>query len=205
MSLAKKKIKGLPTIKISQLDDKNIKEVWILNVTGNKNVAVKGPKGVIALDVKNRSDGSSTLVEIPPTWVPICLTDQVPKQMLSDSPKFRSILSGGYIKLLDPDAVHQLMQDPEVQEEINSIRNKTASFFKENLEDGNPIAEKTAGVVLEIIARESDGTMTEAEARDILNTREEELTNADLDYLIKSSTLARKWAADVLAEREEEV
>src|ERR1035437_9004494 len=107
MSLSvKKRIKLLPQIKISQLDDKAIKEVWVLNETK--------PRGVIALEVKNRADGSATLVSIPPTWVPICLTDQVPKQMLVDSPKFRSIISGHHIKLLDPTAVQEILKDEDV-------------------------------------------------------------------------------------------
>ena len=198
MSSVKKKIKGLPTIRISALDDKNVKEVWVLNETK--------PKGLIALEVKNRSDGSPTLVAIPPTWVPICLTDQVPKLMLVESPKFRSILSGGYIKLLDPKSVQDILADPEVAEEILAIRNKTSDFYKENLPAALEVSDAISVVALDILQRETDGTLSETEAKDILNTKEEELSDADLEHLMKTSNLpkVKKWAADTLAEREEE-
>jgi hypothetical protein len=206
MSSVKKKIKALPTIRISQLEDKAIKEVWILNETGGKHTAVTGPKGDIALEVKNKADGSATLVSIPPTWVPICLTDQVPKQMLADSPKFRAILAGGYIKLLDPNAVQELLKDAEVQAEINAIRNKTADYFHETVPESLVAENTTSVVVLDLLMRETEGTLTESQAKDILNTREEELSNADLEHLIKNSSLVKvkKWAADVLADRNEE-
>jgi hypothetical protein len=198
MSSAKKKIKGLATIRISQLEDKKITEVWVLNETK--------PKGLIALEVKNRADGSATLVSIPPTWVPICLTDQVPKTMLVDSPKFRAILAGGYIKLLDPNAVTEILLDKDVQEEIDSIRNKTADYFKETLPENLQVENTVSVVVLDLLVREGDGSITEAEAKDILNNREEELTDADLEHLMKSSNSAKvkKWASDTLAERTSE-
>jgi hypothetical protein len=194
MSSVKKKIRALPTIRLSQLDDKTIKEVWVLNETK--------PRGLIALEVKNRADGSATLVSIAPTWVPICLTDQVPKVMLVDSPKFRAIISGGYIKLLDPASVAKILEDSEVQEEIESIRNRTADYLKETLPDSVQ-AEAVSIVVLDILSREADESLTEAEAKDILNNREDELTDNDLEHLIKNSNLAKvkKWSADTLADR----
>jgi hypothetical protein len=195
MSSVKKKIKGLPTMRISQLEDKKMTEVWVLNETK--------PKGLIALEVKNRADGSATLVSIPPTWVPICLTDQVPKTMLVDSPKFRAILAGGYIKLLDPNAVAEIMKDSEVQEEIDSIRNKTADYQKETLPESLQVENTVSIVVLDLMMREADGSLTEVEAKDILNNREDELSDEDLEHLIKNSSLAKvkKWAADTLADR----
>jgi hypothetical protein len=123
--------------------------------------------------------------------------------MLVDSPKFRSILSGGHIRLLDPDAVTTILEDPEVMEEINSIRNKTAEFYKETMPEAL-LAENTISVViLDLLIREADGSLSEAEAKDILNNREEELTDADLEHLVKNSTLAKvkKWSADTLADR----
>lgn len=201
MSSVKKRIKSIPTIKISQLDDKAIKDIWVLNTTN--------PKGVIALEVKNRADGSPTLVSIPPTWVPICLTDQVPKQMLCDSPKFRAIISGNYVKLLDPTAVQSVLDDPEVAEEINAIRNKTADYFKETLPDNLMVQAPTVSVVVyDVLAKEADGSLSENDAKEILNnlnSKEEELSNEDIEHLMKNSTLAKvkKWAADTLAEREE--
>jgi hypothetical protein len=206
MSSVKKKIKALPTIRISQLDDKGIKEVWILNETGNKNTAVTGPKGNIVLEVKNRADGSPTVVTIPPTWVPICLTDQVPKQMLVESPRFRAILSGGYIKLLDPKGVDEILKDPEVRAEIESIRNRTADYYKETLPESIQAEDTTSVVVLDILQREIEGSITESQAKDILNTREDELTEVDLEKLTKDSSLpkVKKWAADVLMDRRED-
>jgi hypothetical protein len=198
MSSVKKKIKALATIRISQLDDKNIKEVWVLNMTN--------PKGEIALEVKNRADGSATLVSIPPTWVPVCLTDQVPKTMLVDSPKFRSIISGGHIKLLDPVGVTEILKDEEVAAEIDAIRNKTADYYKETLPDAVRIEKTVSVVVLDMLIREADGSLTETEAKDILNNREDELSTDDLEHLIKNSSLpkVKKWAADTLADRTEE-
>jgi hypothetical protein len=198
MSSVKKKIKALPLIRISALDDKNIKEVWVLNETK--------PKGVIALEVKNRADGSATVVAIHPTWVPICLTDQVPKQMLVDSPKFRSIISGGFIKLLDPKGVAEILDDPDVAEEISKIRDKTADFYKETMPTQLEMSDSVSVVVLDLMSRESNNSIPENEAREILNNREEELSDTDLEYLIKNSSLAKvkKWAADTLADRESE-
>ena len=194
MSSVKKKIKGLPQIRISQLEDKSLKEVWILNETK--------PKGEIALEVKNRADGSATLVSIPPTWIPVCLTDQVPKQMLIDSPKFRAIISGGHIKLLDPAAVADILKDPEVAEEVDAIRSKTAEYYKETLPDEIK-SESISVVVLDILAREASNAITEGEAKDILNNREEELSDEDLEHLLKNSNQVKvkNWASATLADR----
>ena len=198
MSSIKKRIAGLAEIRISQLEDKNIKEIWILNKT---NVSMN-LKGDIALEVKNRADGSPTVVKIPPTWVPVCLTDQVPKQMIMDSPTFRTIVSGGHIKILDPAGVIEILKDPEVAEEINAIRNKTADYYKETVPDAVK-AQEISALAQDIISRELNGLITEAASRDLLNNREDDLTDEDIEYLLKNSTFAkvRKWATDTLEER----
>jgi len=195
MSSVKKKISRLAELRISQLEDKNVKEVWVLNCTK--------PKGVIALEVKNRADGSPTVITIPPTWVPVNLTDQVPKVMLIDSPRFRAIISGGHVKLLDPAGVAEVLLDPEVAEEVNAIRNKTAEFFQESIPD-EAKAETVHVAILDILSREASNSITENEAKDVLNNREEELTDEDIEYLLKNSNQAKvkKWATDTLADRQ---
>jgi hypothetical protein len=197
MISAKKAIKGLASLKVSSLEDKSLKEIWVINETK--------PKGIIILDIKNKMDGSPTLVTIPPTWIPICLTDQIPKSMLTDSPKFRSILSLGHIKLLDPKGVHEIIAIPEIAEEITAIKNKTSEMFKEQL----PEAIKTEAIsviVLDILSREESKTITESEAKDILNNKEDELSNEDLEHLINNSNMAKvkKWAAEMITDRDSE-
>lgn len=194
MSSAKKKIKRIKTLNISELESKSIKEVWISNETDQ-------PKGLIALEVKNTADGSPTVVNIPSTWVPICLTDQVPKKMLLDSPKFRAIISGGYIKLLDPASVKKALEDPEVNAEVLSAKEKTKTVNAPPLED--PLKEEVAIIVQDILGREKSGTITESEAKDILNLQEDNLTDGDLEHIIKNSRMSKikKWASDALADR----
>jgi hypothetical protein len=194
MSSIKKKIKSLPLLRISQLEDKSIKEVWILNETS--------PKGDIILDVKNKADGSTSLVKIPPTWIPVCLTDQVPKSMISESPKFRSILSSGHIKLLDPKGVHELLQDDEIRAEFEEVRSKTMESYKETFPDELK-TDSVSAVILDILAREASSSITENEAKDILNTKEDDLTDDDIEYLLKNTGLSKvkKWATDALADR----
>jgi hypothetical protein len=195
----KKKIKAIPTIKISTLEDKSIKEVWVLNATV--------PRGDIDLEVRSRTDNSKSLATIPPTWVPICLTDQVPKSMLIDSPEFRRIITAGHIKLLDSKCVAEVMADPEVAREVLAVRNKTSEHYQENVPAAD-VERNISGIVLELLARENDETspITEAESREILNVREEELTIGDLEYLIKNSKHPKvcKWSADTLTEKNSE-
>jgi len=195
MSSVKAKIKGLASLRLSQLEDKSVKEIWVLNQTN--------PKGEIILEVKARGDNDSTVVKIPMTWVPVCLTDQVPKPMLIESPKFRSLVSNQHIRVVDPKSLDEIMVDPDVAEEIEAVRSKNNGNYVEVLPDAVK-AESISVFVLDLLSREETNSITEAEAKDILNNKEDELSDEDLEHLIKSSKSAKikKWASDALADRE---
>jgi hypothetical protein len=194
---AKKQIKGFKNLRVAELEDKKISEVWCLNNTK--------PRGEIALTVKSPSDGSRTLVTIPATWVPVCLTEQVPKNMLLNSPEFRRLVASGGILLVLAADVDSILGDADVSREMRNLSSKShnadesamvPTTYKENINI----------LVLDLISREKNNEIQENEAYDILLKQEDSLQREDFEYLIKNSTFAKikKWAATTLTELDEE-
>jgi hypothetical protein len=193
---AKKLIRELKTLRVADLEDKSVREVWCLNNTK--------PKGEIALGVKSQ-DGSVTLVTIAATWIPICLTEQVPKQMLLGSPDFRKLVSTGGITIVEPKMVLDLLGNPDIKRESLAIINRNKSDAIADAPTELP-KENYSMLVLDIVARETNNEITEQGSLDILYTQEDSLTNDDLEYLVKNSAFqkVKTWAAETLTARGED-
>ena len=193
---AKKRIKELKTLRVADLEDKSVREVWAMNNTK--------PKGEIALGVKSPADGSVTLVIIPATWIPVCLTEQVPKQMLLNSPDFRKLVSSGGITVVESKGVLELLNDEDIRREAHAILNRNKS---DAIDAPTELPkENHSMLVLDIVAREINNEITEQGSLDILYTQEDSLTNDDLEYLVKNSSFqkVKTWAAETLTARGED-
>lgn len=194
---AKKQIKSFKNLRVAELEDKKVTEVWCLNNTK--------PRGEIALGVKSPADGSPTLVTIPATWVPVCLTEQVPKAMLLNSPEFRRLVASSGILLVAAADVETIFDDEDVRREMHNLANRS-----NNTEEvAQPPAihrENTNILVLDLISREKNNEINEGEEYDILLKQEESLSRDDLEYLVKNSMFAKtkKWASAAIADRDEE-
>jgi len=194
---AKKLIKGIKILRVSELESKEIKEIWVLNNTN--------PKGEIALSVKNRADGAPSLVTIPPTWVPVCLTEQVPKGMLIESPEFRRLAASQGVLLLEPKGVQTIMDHPDITREVQEIKRRATGEAVEEVPAELAREQTQSVLILDILSRETNNEIQEQEALDILNSQEDSLTNADLEHLVKNSSFqkVKKWASEAIQDREE--
>lgn len=199
MSVSPKKVlKSLVELKISQLEDKKVKEVWVLNTTN--------PKGEIALAVRNRNGGDPTLVTIPATWAPVCLTEQVPKEMLLGAPAFRKTVTTGALRLVTAESVAEILSNSEVAREIAAAKKRSPSDLESLPSEVESIKESANPLVLDLVGRELKDEIEEQAVLDILFNQEESLVKEDLEYLIQNSKFqkVKRWAAETLQEKEDD-
>jgi hypothetical protein len=104
----------LSKLKTEELDSM---EVWVINRTAN----VKPSSGIIALNV--RVDGEDLGLNIPSTWIPICITNEVSASVVVRSPNFRRAYNEGLFTIHDPEECVEYMRQPDAQEEMNRLRN----------------------------------------------------------------------------------
>jgi hypothetical protein len=98
-------------------DELDTLEVWVMNRTAN----VKRSSGNISLNVK--VEGEDMALNIPNTWIPICLTNDVSASVIVKSPNFRRACNEGLITIHDADECVEFMQKADAQEELNRLRN----------------------------------------------------------------------------------
>jgi hypothetical protein len=200
MALSPKKIlKDLVDLKLAMLEDKSVREVWVVNNTN--------PKGEIALAVRNQSGGDPTLVTIPATWAPVCLTDQVPKSMLLNTPHFRKVINGGNLRLVTPESVAKIMSNPDVIREVAAAKTRTSTDLESlSTSEAETVRDTANPLVLDLIGREARNEIEEQAVLDILFNQEEILTKDDLEYLIQHSKFqkVKRWAAETITDKEEE-
>jgi hypothetical protein len=98
-------------------DELEALEVWVMNRTAN----VKQSSGNIALNVK--VDGDDLALNIPSTWIPICLTNEVSAPIIIRSPNFRRAYNEGLVTIHDSEECVAYMKRPDAQEEMTRLKN----------------------------------------------------------------------------------
>lgn len=83
--------------------------------------ATKNPGGVIHLSITDPYSGKRQALNIPKTWIPICLNDRLSKSMIEGSWDLRTCISNGALKLIDPDEARKLLSEEDAQAELQRI------------------------------------------------------------------------------------
>lgn len=173
------------------------------------------PKGDILITFVQPGTGKSFVATIPKTWIPIAISDSVPLSVLADSIDFRSYLKGKMLSLMVKEEAEKILQSKDAKEELERIytskyaessKKKTRKTAKnaEEEEDQNDIdiqdfIQNENLMVQDILQRneKSKASITLNELRSV----EEELTQSDLEYIIKSTEgKIRTWAERKLKE-----
>ena len=57
------------------------------------------PRGVLICTINDPSSGKPRKLEFPKTWIPFCLTDMLPRNVISNSLELRQYINNGLLTL----------------------------------------------------------------------------------------------------------
>jgi hypothetical protein len=209
MAKAKRKTeepKALGLVELAEMIDTGA-PIYVLNKSR--------PKGDISVTTF-RPDGTPQLIIIPKTWVPICVTDQVPHEDLKRSTDFKKNIQGRLVQLVSADYAKGILGTEEGIEETQRLYVSKFADWKESAGDEAPdMSLDNIQGFAEQLQQEEDVNIKVKDilSRDISNTEKvhllraeaEELQKIDLEYIVANAEGKPKtWAEEMLEEEEEE-
>jgi hypothetical protein len=189
------KTKPRATITLGQLEKSDSSSVWVLN---NSN-----PKGNVNI-MMNDGQGTSMVVQIPPTWIPIDLTTQATKSAITNSPNFRRLLSTGMLVLVDDEVAAATMAQTDAGKEGRRVYSRVQDMVgaldalpkeaQRAAAEGNGSVSGMAMQLCVATDLEEDQVMTTVQGN--LSS----MTDADLRYIAENSRFPRvkEYAAQQL-------
>lgn len=91
-------------------------DIWVLNSTkGNR-------RGNVFFTVANATGTREDQVNVPSTFIPINLTNQVTREQLLGSSSFRKAVNHELLKVVDAKDAEAFMKEPDAAREWNSVR-----------------------------------------------------------------------------------
>jgi len=191
--------------------------------TGNINELIKDgeplylknnskPKGDVSI-VVFRPDSSSMLVVIPKTWIPICVTDQVPAELLKSSIDLRKFIRNRLLIPVNREEAENVLKGEDAQEELRRLyvskyaEWETAAqgipgsteFRKPSMVEGNidtlvrkaHDGDKVSIQIKEVLSRQVDDN----EKYQLLRADEEDFQLEDYEYLATNGEgKVKEWA-----------
>lgn len=170
-------------------------------------------RGRVMLTLTHPGTGRIESVYIPVTWIPICITDMVPREMLKASLDFRKYVANGILKIVPAEEAREILKSEEAQEELRRIYEsdfarhepeaKTMETMETVAEEPTPV-EDVSPKVHDIILRLESGSLTPRQAISKLKSLAGSLTKVDLSFLVANSPSdqVRSWAEKQLARME---
>lgn len=197
MAISAKDIDRIPSLTLSELEKSDGASIWVINMTGSKNLKDEFPRGIINIAV-NDGVGNITAARVPITWVPIDMTTQVTKSALIANPQFRRLASAGALKVISEDDANLIINTPEGRKETTRIyaaASKHTSEFdtsKYNA-DVSVNAADISAIVMSVVTRDD---LDEESSLRILEGHEITFDDKDFEYLAKNSKFAgvKDWA-----------
>jgi hypothetical protein len=211
------KLKTLPPSALEKLIREN-KTIYVLNTSA----LPTGDKGVLMI---NFYDGKRRdYFKMPPTFIPMAISDAVPSSSLRESRDFKQLLLKRALTLVDPTSAEQYLESPEAQDEYESLvlsemsmqkasrsveneLNRRATAQVNNvsmgpLDDMSSATEAVSNKVRATVESMIGGVVKAKEALQQLRRHQSAFTEADYSYVIANSTDAAltKWARTGLAE-----
>lgn len=168
-------------------------------------------RGRVMLTLTHPGTGRIESVYIPVTWIPICITDMVPREMLKASLDFRKYVANGILKIVPAEEAREILKSEEAQEELRRIyESDFARHEPETTKAAEPVVEEPTPVeevspkVHDIILRLESGSLTPRQAISKLKSLAGSLTKVDLSFLVANSPSdqVRSWAEKQLAHME---
>jgi uncharacterized protein YdiU (UPF0061 family) len=212
-------LKYLPVSKLESLI-KNDLPVYIVNSA----VLPSGDKGVIVITFYqgNRREP----FKVPPTYIPIRVTDAIPSKMVLESRDFKQLLTKGLLTLVDPESAERYLNTEEAQEEYEALMlsEHSARYQQVELEssvskrsrishssnaDGSigprqdfgaadTVSNKVRGLVESLVS----GTMTGKDVLMTLKRHQSALSDIDLSFIASNvqETEIKRWVKKVSSE-----
>lgn len=117
-------------IRFSDLENPELKEIWVLN---KAQLIYNRPTAVTQTLVA--SDGSTSPLTIPATWIPIEVTAYASKQALLSSEAFRRNVGNRLLYLISREEADRLLESPEALEEQNRLDREILRGLRGQLPD----------------------------------------------------------------------
>lgn len=207
-------MRKLKTLPISQLDRlvKEERPIYVLNTSS----LPSGDKGMV---IVNFFDGNRReFFKMPPTFIPMAITDSIPPQNLLNSKDFRQCLLKGMLTLVEPASAEAYLSTPDAQDEYESLVLSEHSAKAQNIDinksssrrsqvahtshEGNgplqdvsavdTVSNKVRGLMESLVA----GNLTEKEVLTQLRRHQSALGPVDFSYVSANTTNSdiKKWA-----------
>jgi len=210
-----RKLKALPVSHLEKLIREN-KPIYVVN----SSALPSGDKGMVII---NFFDGTRReFFKMPPTFIPMAVTDSISPNKILDSKDFRQSLLKGMLTLIEPTSAEAYLATREAQDEYESLVLSELSAKSQKLdinrsvtsrkavhhsshEGGGPIQDVTAvdtvsnkvrGIVESLLA----GTLTSKEALIQLRRHQSALHSVDFSYVVANTAdqELKKWAKNGL-------
>lgn len=107
---------------IQDIIDQEKGPIWVLNTSSE----IASPGGDIFISVSIA--GTARVVTIPSTWVPINITNQVPRKALSESPYFMEALTKGLVKAVSETDAAKILAREGASDEIERLAERARSI-----------------------------------------------------------------------------
>jgi hypothetical protein len=213
-------LSDLRTLRASSLDSliTEGRPIYVLNTSRTPS----GDKGVI---VVNFFDGNRReFFKVPPTFIPLAVTDAIPPQSIKASKDFRQTLVKGMLTLVHPDDAEAYLTSDEATEEYDAIMLSEMSVRKNQVnleqevakrskvvhsttESGGPIED--VGAQADVVTPKIRGLMeelqgnqvSEKEALQTLRRHATAVSEADISFVLSRTAdypSVHKWAKSTL-------
>jgi len=216
------KLKTLPVSHLDRLVREN-KPVYVINTSS----LPSGDKGMV---IVNFFDGSRReFFKMPPTFIPMAITDSIPSRQLIDSKDFKQCLLKGMLTLIEPASAEAFLATADAQDEYESLVLSEHSAAAQNLNinkittqrtkvahssnDGgsgpvqdisavDTVSNKVRGLIESMIAE----TLTSKEVLTQLRRHQSALQPVDFSYVVANTTDTdlKKWTKAGLAKSYQE-
>lgn len=200
------------------------KPIYVMNTSK----LPSGNKGVIVVNFK---DGNQReFFRMPPTFIPIPISDVIPTKRLQESKDFKQCLVKGMLTLVDPTQAEDYLSTREAQEEYealmlseHSMKVNNSDFAANAVQSRSRVSHQTnesQGPMQDISAVDTvsnkvrglmeslkSGERTSKDIKVELRRHQSALSPVDLSYVIAESVDSeiKKWAQAALAESSKEV
>lgn len=102
---------------LEELEKSEVGPVWVINNTGD----VLDMAANLMFSVPKINGTGTDPVRVPRTFIPLDLTQQVPKKQLMQSSEFRNTVRKGHLRLVSPEYAAAVMKLPDAQAELQRL------------------------------------------------------------------------------------
>jgi len=110
------------TLTIAQLERGTITDpIWALNGSASSKVRAQGE---VHVGIPKQNGTKTDDLHLPQSWLPVCLTEQVPRRQLLEASEFRNAVASGLIIPITEDYALALLSQEGAQEEKDRLNER---------------------------------------------------------------------------------